>query len=90
MLKIMHILILKKEVKDKNPKFKVVENVRISKYKNIFAKRYTPNRSEEVFVITKLKIQFLRRMLLMISMVKKLLERIMKKNYKKLINKNLE
>ena len=90
MLKIIHILILKKEVKDKNPKFKVVENVRISKYKNIFAKRYTPNRSEEVFVITKLKIQFLRRMLLMISMVKKLLERIMKKNYKKLINKNLE
>ena len=90
MLKIMHIFILKKEVKDKNPKFKVVENVRISKYKNIFAKRYTPNRSEEVFVITKLKIQFLRRMLLMISMVKKLLERIMKKNYKKLINKNLE
>ena len=83
-------MILKKEVKDKNPKFKVVENVRISKYKNIFAKRYTPNRSEEVFVITKLKIQFLRRMLLMISMVKKLLERIMKKNYKKLINKNLE
>ena len=73
MLKIIHILILKKEVKDKNPKFKVVENVRISKYKNIFAKRYTPNRSEEVFVITKLKIQFLRRMLLMISMVKKLL-----------------
>ena len=90
LLKIIHILILKKEVKDKNPKFKVVENVRISKYKNIFAKRYTPNRSEEVFVITKLKIQFLRRMLLMISMVKKLLERIMKKNYKKLINKNLE
>ena len=55
MLKIIHILILKKEVKDKNPKFKVVENVRISKYKNIFAKRYTPNRSEEVCVIKKVK-----------------------------------
>ena len=40
----------------KNPKFKVVGNVRISKYKNIFAKGYTPNWSEEVFVISKIKI----------------------------------
>ena len=37
----------------KTPKFKVGENVRISKYKNIFAKGYTPNWSEEVFVINK-------------------------------------
>ena len=53
MLKIIHILILKKEVNDKDPKFKVGDHVRISKYKNIFAKEYTPNRSEEVFVIKK-------------------------------------
>ena len=33
----------------KNPKFKVDDHVRISKYKNIFAKGYTPNWSEEVF-----------------------------------------
>ena len=39
----------------KNPKFKVGDNVRISKYKNIFAKGYTPNWSEEVFVINKIK-----------------------------------
>ena len=39
----------------KNPKFKVGDNVRISKYKNIFAKGYTPNCSEEVFVINKIK-----------------------------------
>ena len=32
-----------KEVNDKNPKFKVGDPVRISKYKNIFAKGYTPN-----------------------------------------------
>ena len=32
-----------KEVNDKNPKFKVGDLVRISKYKNIFAKGYTPN-----------------------------------------------
>ena len=44
-----------KEVNDKNPKFKVADHVRISKYKNIFAKGYIPNWSEEVFVISKIK-----------------------------------
>ena len=39
----------------KNPKFKVGDSVRISKYKNIFAKEYTPNWSEEVFVSNKIK-----------------------------------
>ena len=39
----------------KNPKFKFGDHVRISKYKNIFAKGYTPNWSEEVFVINKTK-----------------------------------
>ena len=39
---------------EKDPKFKVGDHVRISKYKNIFAKRYTPNWSEEVFVISKI------------------------------------
>ena len=39
----------------KDPKFKVSDRVRISKYKNIFAKRYTPNWSEEIFIITKIK-----------------------------------
>ena len=44
-----------KEVNDKDPKSKVGEHVRISKYKNIFAKGYTRNWSEEVFVISKIK-----------------------------------
>ena len=44
-----------KEVNDKGPKFKVSDHVRISEYKNIFAKGYTPNWSEEVFVIKKVK-----------------------------------
>ena len=35
----------------KDPKFKVGDYVRISKYKNIFTKGYAPNWSEEVFVI---------------------------------------
>ena len=45
----------KKEINDKDSKFKVGDHVRISKYKNIFAKGYTPNWSEEVFVISKIK-----------------------------------
>ena len=40
---------------EKDPKFKVGDRVRISKYKNIFAKGYTPNWSEEVFVVSKIK-----------------------------------
>ena len=44
-----------KEVNDKDTKFKVGDHVRISKCKNIFAKGYTPNWSEEVFVIKNVK-----------------------------------
>ena len=40
---------------DKDPKFKVGDHVKILKYKNIFAKNYTPNCSVEVFVIEKVK-----------------------------------
>ena len=69
MLKIIHIDSMEfhssKDVNDKDPKFKVDDHVRISKYKNIFAKEYTPNWPEEVFVIKelkKLKRQFRGRM----------------------------
>ena len=44
-----------KEVNNKDPKFKIGDHVRISKYKNIFAKGYTPNWSEEVFAIKNVK-----------------------------------
>ena len=44
-----------KEVNDKDPKFKVGDHVRMSKYKNIFAKGNTPNWSEEIFVIKEIK-----------------------------------
>ena len=44
-----------KEVNDKDTKFKVGDHVRISKYKNIFAKVYPPNWSEEIFVIKEIK-----------------------------------
>ena len=43
------------ESNEKDPKFKVGDHVRISKYKNIFAKGCSPNWSEEVFVINKIK-----------------------------------
>ena len=45
----------KKEVNNKDPNITVGDHVRISKYKNIFAKGCTPNSSEEIFVIIKVK-----------------------------------
>ena len=42
-----------KEINDQHPKFKIVDTLIISKYKNIFAKGYTPNWSEEISVIKK-------------------------------------
>ena len=40
---------------EKDRKFKVGDHVRISKYKNIFAKGYAPNWNEEIFVVKKIK-----------------------------------
>ena len=40
-----------KQINNKDPKFKIVDIVRISKYKNVFAKGYSPHWTEEVFVI---------------------------------------
>ena len=44
-----------KKINNKDPKFKVGDRVKISKYKNVFAKGYVPNWSEEVFVVNKIK-----------------------------------
>ena len=74
-----------KEVHDKDPKFKVGDHVRISKYKNIFAKVYTPNWSEKVLWLKKSNTLFHGHM----SLVKKLLENFKKKNCKRQIKKNL-
>ena len=74
----------KKESNDKNPKFKVGDHVRISKYKNIFTKGYMPNWSEEYSLSRKLKILYNGHMLLMVLMVKRLLVLSMKMNYKAL------
>ena len=48
-----------KEINDKDPKFKVGDHVRISKYKNIFPKGYTSNWLEEVFVIKEVTVTWL-------------------------------
>ena len=40
---------------DQDPQFKVGDHVKVSQCKNIFAKGYIPNCSEEVFVIKKVK-----------------------------------
>ena len=56
-----------KEVNDQDTIFKIDHITRILKHKNSFAKEYTQNWSEEVFLI---------------SMVKKLLEHFMKRNNK--------
>ena len=43
-----------KKLNNKDPKYKVGDRVRISKYKNFFAKGYTPNWSEQIFVIKRM------------------------------------
>ena len=79
-----------KEINDRDTKFKVGDHVGISKYKNIFAKGYTPNWSEEVFIISKIKNTVPWTYIINDFNGKKLLEHFMKKNYRRLIKKNLE
>ena len=43
------------ESNKKDPKFKISDHLRISRYKNIFAKGYTTNWSEEAFIVSKIK-----------------------------------
>ena len=79
-----------KEVNNKDSKFKVGDHVRISKYKNIFAKGYTPNWSEEVFVVSKIKNTVSWTYVINDLNGEEILEYFMKKNYRRLIKKNLE
>ena len=72
-----------KEVNDKDSKFKVSDHIRISKYKNIFAKGYNTNWSEEGFVIKKVKNT------VPWAYIINDLKHFMKKNCKKQTNKNL-
>ena len=42
------------EHNEKDSRFKVSDRVRISRYKNIFAKEYAPNWSKEIFIVDKI------------------------------------
>ena len=75
---------------EKDPKFNVGDRVRISKYKNIFAKGTLKIGQTKFLFWLKLKIQFRGHMWLVTLMVIQLLEVFTKKNCKKLIKKNLE
>ena len=74
----------------KGPKFKVNDHVRISKYKNIFAKGYLPNRSEEVFIINEIKNTVLWTCTISDLNGEKVIGTFMKKNCERLIKKNFE
>ena len=50
----MHVDFNKENYKE-GPKFRVGDNIRTSKYRNIFAKGYVPNWPDEVFVVTKVQ-----------------------------------
>ena len=52
-LKLSTYIDFSKEINEKDAKFKIGDTLKISKYKNIFAKGYVRNWSEEVFVIKK-------------------------------------
>ena len=74
---------------EKEPTFRVGDRVRVSKYKNIFAKGYTQNCSEEVFVVSKIKNTVPWTYVISDLNGEPLLELFMKKNCKKLVKKNL-
>ena len=42
------------EHNEQDSRFKVGDRVRISKFKNIFAKGYTPNWSKQIFIVDKI------------------------------------
>ena len=79
-----------KEINNKDPKFKFGDHVRISKYKNIFAKGYMPNWSEEVFVIKKVKNTVPWTYIINDLNDEEITGTFYEKNYKKQAKKNLE
>ena len=74
----------------KDLKLNVGYHFRILKYKNIFAKGYPPNWSEEVFGINKIKNTVPWTYVINDLNGEKLLEVFMEKNCKSLVKKNLE
>ena len=78
------------ESNENDPKFKVGNHVRISKYKNVFAKGYVPNWSEEMFAIKKVKNTVPWTYIINDLNGEEIMEVFKKKNFRKRIKKNLE
>ena len=79
------------ESNEKDPKFKVGDHARISKYKNIFAKRYAPNWRGEIFVANKIKNAVPWTYVISdLNREEIIMKGFMKKNCKRIIKKNLE
>ena len=81
---------MENETNDKVPKFKVGDHVRISEYKNIFAKGYTPNWSGEVFIISKIKNTAPWTYVINDLNGEEIFETFYEKELQKIIKKNLE
>ena len=81
--------LVKKLINNQDRKFKIGDIVRISKYKNIFAKSYVSNCSEEDFEIKKVK-NTVPWTYVITDLKKKLLERFTKRNCTKQIKLSLE
>ena len=79
-----------KEICYEYPKFKAGDIVRISKYRNTFAKGYVPNWSEEFFVIKKVKNTVPWTYIISDLKGEKIVGIFYKKNCKKQIKKRLE
>ena len=79
-----------KDINDKDPKFKVSDTVRISKYKNVFTKAYTPNMFEKKFVIKKVKGLSRGHMLLVGLNGEEIVGKFYEKKFKKLNQKESE
>ena len=69
----IHILILIKRSNKEDPKFKVGDQVRISKYKNIFAKSLFPQWFEDILWLKNLQTLCCRHILLVVLTSKKVL-----------------
>ena len=78
------------EINKKDPKFKIGNNVRISKYKTVFAKGYTTNWSEEVFVIKSVKTTVLWTYVISHLNVEEIVGTVYQNDCKNQIKKNLE
>ena len=74
----------------KDPKFRVGDHVKISKYKDIFAKGYAPNWSEEIFVVKRIENAVPWTYVISDLNGEEIVGSFMKMNCKKLIKKNLE